>query len=282
MIKLGFHLSIAGSLANAPAEAAQNGYGAFQIFTTSSRSWANSRISDADAKAFALLVKAEGLAPYAHMPYLCNPASTNKDVHDKSRKMLIDNMGNCRALGIKSLVMHTGSHLGGGTEIGIDNVSSLLGSALGEVDGVDVLLENGSGYNNSVGSEFGEIGRIIEKVGSKRVGVCFDTCHAFAAGYDISTEDSVERMVNEFDSEIGISRLRFIHLNDAKHPLGSGLDRHWHIGKGHIGRDGFISLFRNRAFREGSFIMELPEDSETGHKEDMEATMSIIKAAGIK
>ena len=282
MIRLGFHLSIAGSVANAPREAVLEGYKAFQIFTTSSRSWTNSRIEDNDAKEFAKLVKSGDLEPFAHMPYLCNPASAKKDVHDRSRAMLIDNMGNCRALGIKGLVMHTGSHLGSGAGAGIDNVCKLLGSAIGAVDGVDVLLENGSGYNNSVGSKFDELGRIIDRLGTERVGVCFDTCHAFAAGYDISTEESVDRMVNEFDSSIGLSRLRFVHLNDAKHPLGSGLDRHWHIGKGYIGRKGFLSLFRNKAFRDGSFVMELPEDAGAGHVQDMDAAMSIIKEAGIR
>jgi len=282
MIRLGFHVSIAGSVANAPTEAIQEGYDAFQIFTTSSRSWTNSRISDKDANEFTRLVKSSNLEAFAHMPYLCNPASTNKDVHDKSRKMLIDNMNNCRVLGIRYLVMHTGSHLGVGTSVGIENVCSLLGSAIGEIDGVDVLLENGSGYNNSVGSKFGEIGQIIEKVGTQRIGVCFDTCHAFAAGYDISTDKSVESMVEEFDSSIGLSRLRFVHLNDAKHPLGSGLDRHWHIGKGYIGRKGFVSLFRNKAFRNGSFVMELPEDEEAGHTQDMNAALSIIRESGIR
>lgn len=282
MIRLGFHLSIAGSVANAPMEAMQEGYRAFQIFTTSSRSWKNSRIGDNEAKEFAGLVKSGDLASFAHMPYLCNPASTKMDVHDKSRAMLIDNMGNCKALGIKYLVMHTGSHLGGGTSMGIGNVCNLLGSAMGAVDGVDILLENGSGYNNSIGSKFSEIGEIIEMVGSRRVGVCFDTCHAFAAGYDISTDASVDKMVEEFDSSIGLSRLRFVHLNDAKHPLGSGLDRHWHIGKGYIGRKGFLSLFRNKAFRDGSFVMELPEDSEAGHLEDIGAVRSVIKEVRIK
>jgi deoxyribonuclease-4 len=216
------------------------------------------------------------------MPYLCNPASTNKAVHDKSRTMLIDNIRNCKALGIRYLVMHTGSHLGGGTGIGIENVCNLLGSVMGAVEGVDVLLENGSGYNNSVGSKFEEIGEIIDRLGMDRLGVCFDTCHAFAAGYDISTDASVDKMVEEFESSIGLSRLRFVHLNDAKHPLGSGLDRHWHIGKGYIGRKGFLSLFRNKAFRDGSFVMELPEDSEAGHLQDMDAARSMIEEVGTK
>ena len=160
--------------------------------------------------------------------------------------------------------------------LGIDNISDAVTFGLDSTERVNILLENGSGYNNCVGSKFSELGRIIDNVGSKRAGVCFDTCHAFAAGYDLRDSDAVTKTMEEFTSYVDISKLRLVHLNDAKHPLGSGLDRHFHIGKGYIGRKGFKALFQNGAFRDGSFIMELPEDSEGLHSDDMNAAKSIM------
>lgn len=282
MIRLGFHLSIAGSIANAPEEALRKGYGAFQVFTTSSRSWKNSIISPESGAEFIRLAKSGNLEAYAHIPYLCNPSTTNEDVYSKSKEMLVNNMRNCNALGIKYLVIHLGSHLGSGVDNGIRNVCNALSYALDSVDKTNVLLENGSGYSNSVGSRFEEIGRIIDNIDSDRIGLCFDTCHAFAAGYDISNAEGVEETVNSIGDNIGLSKLRLVHLNDAKYPLGSGKDRHYHIGKGNIGRKGFASLFSNNAFSSGSFIMELPDDEEGTHNDDMHAVESIIRKAGLQ
>jgi len=275
-MRLGFHLSIAGALSNAPKEAAIEKYGAFQIFTTSSRSWKNSEIDPKDREDFVNCTRTNDLVPFAHIPYLCNPASTNSEVYGKSKDMLLSNMMNCETLGIGSLVIHLGSHLGKGIDIGISNICGALSDTLGRTENVRVLLENGSGYSNCVGSKFSDIGKIIDTVGSDRVGVCFDTCHAFAAGYDLRDDEKVDNAMKEFDDSIGLSRLGLIHLNDAKHPLGSGLDRHMHIGQGYIGTSGFTSLFRNRAFSSGSFVMELPEDEEGDHSSDMRTVKSII------
>ncbi len=276
MIRLGFHLSIAGGMANAPKEAGEKDYRAFQVFTTSSRSWKNSHIDASDRDRFVDYSKAGDVKPFAHIPYLCNPASPNQPVYDKSKRMLIDNIRNCHSLGIDGLVIHLGSHLGKGPEVGIENICNAIVPALEATEKVSILLENGSGYNNSVGSKFDEIGKIIETIGSDRIGVCLDTCHAFAAGYEIKSQGSVDKMVDEFDSCVGLSKIRLVHLNDAKFPLGSGKDRHWHIGKGFIGEEGFESFFKNRAFRSGSFVMELPEDSEGTHASDMAAIKSIL------
>jgi deoxyribonuclease IV len=279
MIRLGFHLSIAGAIANAPIEAISRGYDAFQIFTTSSRSWKNSVIDPEDASKFKEYVKVHSLMPYAHIPYLCNPASTNEQVYASSKEMLVNNIKNCNLVGIDYLIIHLGSHLGKGTEIGIANVCNALTSALDATKNVNILLENSSSYKNCVGGKFSEIGQIVDTVGSDRIGVCFDTCHAFASGYDLRNDEAVEKTMGEFDSYIKLSRLKLVHLNDAKYPLASGLDRHFHIGKGYIGKEGFTSLFRNKAFKSGSFVMELPEDDEGDHGEDMSAVKEIIGQA---
>jgi deoxyribonuclease IV len=278
-IRLGFHLSIAGALANAPVEAHNRNYDAFQIFTTSARSWKNSTIGSIDKDNFMKSTNDNDLKAFAHIPYLCNPASPNQPVYEKSKEMLVNNIRNCELLGIDSLVIHLGSHLDKGMSVGIENICAAVSAAIDSTNNVKILLENGSGYKNCVGSKFSDIAEIIDRVGSERVGVCFDTCHAFAAGYDLSSIDAVDKTMGEFSDCIKLSRLGLIHLNDAKYPLASGLDRHFHIGKGNIGRNGFIALFKNKAFSNGSFIMELPEDEEGSHLDDIRAIQSIIKEA---
>ena len=281
MFKFGFHLSIAGSVANAPREAAAHGYPTFQIFTTSSRSWVNSRIDKSPALEFKGIVKDRSIEPFAHIPYLCNPGSPNADVYRKSRKMLADNLGNCEILGIKYLVIHMGSHLGKGFEGASERFADTVEYALRESTATHMLLENSAGYTNSLGSHIDEIGSIIDRVGSRRIGVCLDTCHAFAAGYDISSKDGTKKLMDEIEESIGFEKVRLVHLNDAKFGLGSGLDRHWHIGKGHIGIEGFINFFDNSRLENDCFIMETPENGYGNDVTNMQAVRSIMKKCAI-
>ena len=282
MLRFGFHMSIAGSVANAPKEAALHGYPVFQMFTTSSRSGSNSKIDSNASSEFRDMVRRNSLEPFAHIPYLCNPGSPNGDVYSKSRKMLIDNMGNCESLGIKYLVVHMGSHLGKGfDEIG-DRLTDTIMHALRRSTSTHILLENSAGYNNSVGSHMKEIGNIIESVGDKRVGVCLDTCHAFAAGYDIASKKGTSSLMDEIEESFGIDKIKLVHLNDAKFPLGSGLDRHWHIGKGHIGMKGFANFFRISRLTADCFVMETPENTDGDDHTNMQAVSKIMKACGIE
>ncbi len=282
MLRFGFHMSIAGSVANAPREAVLHGYPVFQMFTTSSRSWSNSKIDSNASSEFRDMVRRNSLEPFAHIPYLCNPGSPNEDVYSKSRKMLIDNMGNCESLGIKYLVVHMGSHLGKGfDEIG-DRLTDTIMHALRRSTSTHILLENSAGYNNSVGSHMKEIGNIIESVGDKRVGVCLDTCHAFAAGYDIASKKGTSSLMDEIEESFGIDKIKLVHLNDAKFPLGSGLDRHWHIGKGHIGMKGFANFFRISRLTADCFVMETPENTDGDDHTNMQAVSKIMKACGIE
>ena len=280
MIRLGFHLSIAGGVANSAAEARRRRYGTFQLFTSSSRAWKHSNIGREDAAEFRENVAGSGAIPYAHIPYLCNPSSPNKLVRERSLDMLASNMRNCRVLGIRCIVIHMGSHLGTGHDLGLSAMVQTVTAALDAESGVDILLENSSGYNNSVGSRLEQIGAALDEIGSKRVGVCFDTCHAFAAGYDLSNADGIDGCARLFDSKIGSSRLKLVHLNDAKYPLGSGLDRHWHIGQGYIGKNGFVELFRNKTFGSGCFIMETPVNGQGDERSNMAAAKRLSRLAG--
>ena len=281
MMRFGFHMSIAGSISNSAKSAASEGYGTFQLFTTSSRSWRHSEIKSEDAADFRSVVKEHRIVPNAHVPYLCNPSSPNAETREKSLQMLISNMVNCNELGVKNLVVHMGSHLGKGTKTGISNIVSTVSKALDSEDGVSLLLENSSGYTNSVGSSFAEIGDIINEIGSKRVGLCLDTCHAFAAGYDLTSMEKVSAMFSEIDKRIGNERLRLFHLNDAKFPLSSGLDRHWHIGKGYIGAKGFSNLFSMDIAQNSNFVLETPVNEAGDDKSNMSAVKRILSACGL-
>ena len=281
-MRLGFHMSIAGSVANAPRSTIASGYNAFQMFVSSSRSWRHSKIKKPDSEEFRRLVVGGDLNAYAHIPYLCNPSSTNPEVHRKSVGMLIDNMKNCEQLGVRYLVVHLGSHLGKGLDEGVSNACKAFESGIEATRNVEILLENTAGYKNSVGSRFGEIAEIIGRVGSRRIGMCLDTCHAFAAGYDLRTPRSVTWVMDELDGTVGIGKVKLVHLNDAKYGLASHLDRHWHLGAGHIGREGFIALFRNGALNGCGFIMETPAMAESDEAMNYKFARSMMANAGLE
>jgi deoxyribonuclease-4 len=167
--------------------------------------------------------------------------------------------------------------LGKGAEVGLGNLVSAINFALDRNrNNVMLLLENTAGTKNSMGSTFEEIRRIIDGVGEKkRIGVCLDTAHAFAAGYDIRTSDGVDQMLQKFESILGLERLKVIHLNDSKGELGCGRDRHEHIGLGHIGEEGFRALFKHEATRELPFILETPIDDSRDAEGDMKKARSL-------
>ncbi|MGC8572055.1 MAG: deoxyribonuclease IV [Candidatus Micrarchaeia archaeon] len=277
-IKLGFHLSKKGSIMNPLKEAIKHRYGAFQTFLSNPRSWKNDPIDDNIIEEFKYEVKKSGIAANAHIPYLSNPSSPNEDVYKKSIEAIIYNLRICEALGIP-LVVHMGSHLGKGKKYGINRLVSALSHVLDENIKATILLENSAGYNNSIGSTLEEIKEVLDLVDSKYVNVCIDTAHAFAAGYNIRSKEGVEAFSSKINESIKRDRIKLFHLNDSKYPLGSGLDRHWHIGKGYIGKEGFINFFSNPAFSYGIFIMETPVDDVGDDYKNWVAIKKIISKA---
>jgi deoxyribonuclease-4 len=196
------------------------------------------------------------------MPYLPNLSCPKKLIYNKSVKSLIAELDRCATLGIPYVVTHLGSHLGKGTDIGLERIRSAVNQAISENEShVMLLLENTAGTKNSMGSFFEDIRKILDGIENrKRVGVCFDTAHAYAAGYDLRTPDGIDRTMKEFESTLGLDLLKVVHLNDSMVGLGSGRDRHEHIGMGYIGENGFRALFRQEALRTLPFIMETPID----------------------
>ena len=238
---------------------------ALQIFTRNQRQWRAAPISAAEAKAFRLAWQEAGQPPVAsHDSYLINLASPKPEVAAKSVQALADELERCAALAIPYVIMHPGAHLGSGVDHGIALVAHHLDAAFAaatKAKSVMVLLENTAGQGTTLGAGFAELAGIITASRHpERLGVCFDTCHAFAAGYDLRTPKEYAQTFAEFDTTIGLDRLRFFHLNDAIKGLGSRIDRHTHIGHGEIGLAGFRLLMNDPRFAHHPMVLETPKD----------------------
>lgn len=264
-MRVGLHVSISGSLAAAVDNAVERKCSAFQIFTRSPRMWAAKDISEKDASDYKERLassKIDRMATVAHMPYLPNLASPNAATHAKSVDVLIKEVKRCAQLGIPYLVAHLGSHMGEGSEKGIKQLVSAFSKAASIKNDVMVLLENTAGQKNSVGSEFDQWAEIFFKLKPKeRFGVCFDTCHAFAYGYDLRTEKDVSNTFKKFEDAIGFEHLKILHLNDSKGEIGSNLDRHEHVGLGKIGEKGMGAVVRLANKKDIPIILETPIDN---------------------
>ncbi len=213
------------------------------------------------------------------MPYILNLASPDDEVYLRSLESLSVELERCSALGIPMVVTHIGSHMGSGPERGVSRVVEGVRVVLErDESGVMVLLENGPGSRNSVGSGFEELELILDGVDRPdRVAVCLDTCHAFAAGHDLRTEEGLEKMVCAFDDSIGIERLMLVHLNDSVGGLGRGVDHHEHIGLGEIGIDGFRRIMGSR-LAAAPMVMETPSDERRTDEENMRLARGLVSA----
>jgi deoxyribonuclease-4 len=264
---VGLHISGAGSLDMAFDRAEELGANTFQVFTRNPNQWKFKPLEESVVSAFREKRKASGFERVVdHMPYLPNLASPEKATKKISRYTLDEELKRCDALGIDYLVIHLGSHLGKGSAVGIANIAEACSEATGQSGGSSmILLENMAGQKNCVGARFEEIRAILDKVSDdRRVGVCLDSCHLYAAGFDLVGEEAVGNTLGLFSDVVGFDRLKIIHLNDSKGVLGSKLDRHENIGKGKIGRKGIRSLLQYPGVRERPLIMETPyEDIRT-------------------
>ncbi|MEM3108454.1 MAG: deoxyribonuclease IV [Candidatus Bathyarchaeia archaeon] len=283
MFRVGMHMSIAGSIDLAVDRALSLGCTTLQIFTRNPRGWRYNPLPEGDILRFREKLSRADLKPVvAHMPYLPNLASPRDEVYLRSVESLKAELERCHALNIPFLVTHLGSHLGSGREKGLERfVAAVDGCLEGERGGVTLLLENTAGTRNSIGAYFQDLQYILERsaVGD-RLAVCLDTCHAFAAGYDLRSEESVEAVMEEFDRLIGLDRIRLIHANDSKGGLGSKVDRHEHIGLGRIGREGFKAVISYNKFKYLPYILETQIDSRRNDRENLEEFRGIAAAAG--
>lgn len=264
MKRIGAHVSAGGGVENAPVNAVGIGADAFALFTKNQRQWVVKALTDDSINLFKSRVKESGLDTRYILPhdsYLINLGHPDPEAIAKSRDAFIDEMKRCEQLGLQLLNFHPGSHLNKITvEECLDRVAESINIALGQTSGVTAVIENTAGQGSNIGNRFEHLRYIIDRVDDKsRVGVCIDTCHAFAAGYDLA--DHYDETFDEFDNIVGFSYLRAFHLNDTKKPLGSRVDRHESIDKGCIGIDFFKRLMADPRFDDMPLILETPDES---------------------
>lgn len=261
---IGAHLSTKGGLPTAFERAAAIDATAMAIFAKNSNQWKGKELTpDLCAEFHARRTVKPVLT---HASYLINLATTNGEFHRKSVDALADELDRAERLGIHAVVLHPGAHMGAGADQGLDQIARSLDRIHATVPGHNVvtLLETAAGQGSCVGCTFEELGAILKRVDDRqRVGVCIDTCHIFAAGYDIRTRDGYEKTIDDLEKHVGIENVGAFHLNDSKKHLGSRVDRHEHIGKGQIGLDAFAFLLNDPRFSRIPKLLETPKTVET-------------------
>jgi deoxyribonuclease-4 len=265
-------MSIAGGVDKAVLRGQRIDCETIQVFTKNNLRWAAPPLRAETVEEWHRNLEETGIAPIvAHDSYLINLASPNEALWHRSLDALVTEIARCEVLSIPYLVTHPGSHIGMGEERGLRRIAQALDRAFERVPGaqVTVLLETTAGQGTGLGHRFEHLARIIElaKVGD-RLGVCFDTCHALAAGHEIRTPEGYEETFRQFESIIGLERLKVFHVNDSKRDLGSRVDRHEHIGKGYIGLEGFRLLVNDARFRWHPMLLETPKGPDM--QEDVE------------
>lgn len=277
-ILLGAHMSVSGGVHTGVDRATSIGCTALQVFTKNNNQWAGKPFTENDITLYKQKISAARIAPVvSHDSYLINLCATNPDILKKSRNAFIDELERCEQLGIPLLNFHPGSHLGAGNEEGIKRICESLNIVHDNTKNFAVksVLEATAGQGTNVGYKFEHLRAIIDGVENpERMAVCIDTCHIFAAGYDIATEKGYEETFNQFDEIIGLDRLVAFHVNDSKKDLGSHVDRHEHIGKGAIGLEGFRFLMNDERFAHIPKILETPKSADL--HEDVE-NMNVLK-----
>jgi len=265
MLLIGAHMSIAGGLPLALARGEEAGCAAIQVFTKNASQWRGKAIVPEEAEAFRVAWQKSSIGPViAHDSYLINLAAPDEAMWRKSIAAFVDEMERCALLGIPELVMHPGAHLGSGEDVGINRLAAAFRQVFAEAPAeVTVLLENTAGQGTCLGWRFEHLAAVMELVPEGRFGVCFDTCHAYAAGYDLATAEGYATVMSEFDRVVGLERLCAFHVNDCKKGLGCRVDRHEHVGQGSIGEAGFAALMRDERFAARPKILETPK-GDTG------------------
>ena len=285
---LGAHMSVAGGLDKAVGRGMGVGCTALQIFTKNANQWKAKPLAEDDIARFKAAVAASTIdagAVVAHDSYLINLASPDEAKWLQSVEAFADELRRCDQLGVPFLVTHPGAHMGSGEDVGLQRVAEGLIRALAESERAMVLLETTAGQGTTLGHRFAHLARLLELVPpetAERVGVCLDTCHVFVAGYDLSTPEGYAATWEEFERLVGLDRLKVLHLNDAKKPLGSRVDRHEHLGKGFIGETGFRLLMNDARLRGRPLLLETPKGDDCAEdKENMDFLRGLIAQDGV-
>jgi deoxyribonuclease-4 len=281
-MRFGFHISIAGGFSKVVERAQIRGCETIQFFSRNPRGWKYAPLDQHDVEEFRSSVKASGLFPiFLHMPYLPNIASQNSKFYSRSIDSIVTDLERAEQLGAQYLIIHIGHRMDSSEEAAIEAVIRGINRSFERVkNSVVLLLEMTAGQGTEIGYTFEQIKRIIDGVQEqRRMGVCFDTAHSFEAGYDLSKRDGIESTLKSFDQTIGLKQLQLLHLNDSKTPLGSRKDRHWHIGEGYIGVEGFRYLINHPSLINVPGIMETPRKDTVEDLKNMKVIRSLIEDA---
>ena len=286
-MKIGCHVSIAGGIDNSVTRAEELGCNTMQIFSKNAATWREKILDKEEINRFKKNLKNSNLdinPVFIHTSYLINLASPSDELYFKSINSFIEEMKRADLLlTAPYLITHPGAHTGAGEEYGIQRVIRALNIILERSADLNlktvILLENTAGSGTHLGYSFNQWKRMVEGVkDKKRMGICFDTCHAFAAEFDLSHREGVEQTLEELDKFLGLDRLKVVHLNDSKYPLGSRKDRHMHIGKGYIGLEGFEIIINHRFLKDLPFVLETPK---FGQRDDLE-NINLVKSLASK
>ncbi len=280
-MRIGFHVSISGGFALAVQRAYELGCTCMQIFSRNPRGWTAKPLDKDDIAEFKKLREKWDIGPvFVHTNYLINLASGKPDLYKRSIEQFVIDLERTEHLGADYLVTHLGSASGKEPKWMILRVSAALNMAMKlHQPKATILLENTAGEAGDVGYTLAQVQEVIAKLDdTAHVGICYDTCHGFAAGYDIRTKNGVDALAKEIDSTVGLARLKGIHLNDCLRDFNSRVDRHWHIGEGKIGRDGFKALLNHPKFKDVPKIMETPKETEEDDPRNMKVVRSLVKS----
>jgi len=282
-LKIGCHVSIAGGVDNSVIRAEELRCSTMQIFSKNASTWREKILKEDEVESFRENLKNSNINPvFIHTSYLVNLASPSDELYFKSINAFLEEMKRADILLAEPyLITHPGAHTGAGEEYGIQRIIRALNIILEKSAYLNlktmILLEDTAGSGTHLGYTFYQLKRMVEGAKDrKRIGICFDTCHAFAAGYDLSNKEGVEQTLEELDKNLGLERLKVIHLNDSKFPLGSRKDRHMHIGKGYIGLEGFKLLVNHRYLKNLPFILETPKHDEKDDLKNINLVKSLI------
>lgn len=275
MLVIGPHISISKGFAKAAQTAVDIGANTFQFFSRNPRGGSSKEFNDKDIQKFQEIREKNNFGPLlAHAPYTMNLAGTKEEVYEFEKIVIKEDIKRMDSIGVEYMCFHPGSHVGGGVDFGIERIVNALNEAITGEENITILLETMAGKGTEIGINFEEIKRIIDRVEHKeRIGVCLDTCHIFSAGYDIV--NNLEAVLDEFDSIIGLDKLKAVHLNDSMMPFGSKKDRHACIGEGEIGLDAIINFVSNPRLKHLPFFLETPLEEE-GHKKEIEMIKDIL------
>jgi deoxyribonuclease-4 len=284
-MRIGAHVSSAGGLSNAIDRGAEIGAETVQLFCSPPQGWAFKLPSEEQVIAFRQKSEETGIGPaFLHGIYLMNFGSPDPALVEKSIAALVNYMGCASQIGAQGVIFHCGSHKGAGYDAILKQTTDALAEVLKQAPSdTQLIIENTAGMGNHICASFAEIGGVMKGLASPQVKVCLDTEHAFAAGYDVSQKDALERAMEEFDKEVGLSNLAAVHANDAKVEFGSGVDRHENIGEGHIGIEGFEVIMGHPAFRDVPFLLEVPGTDKKGpDREQLDKVKEIRARAGAR